>query len=94
MHETRGNFFAVSHFTQYVVREMDHDDRQISCELNRVTRSYRSRALEIYSTSTHLHNSQIHDAALLSVDKAKMPMRGFEEISGVQYAQSWDVEIV
>ena len=37
---------------------------------------------------------EIHDAALLSIDKAKMRMRGFEEISGVQYAQAWGVEIV
>ena len=37
---------------------------------------------------------EIHDAALLSIDKNKMRMRGFEEITGVQYAQAWDVEII
>jgi hypothetical protein len=37
---------------------------------------------------------EIHDAAVLSIDKMKMRMRGFEEIGGVQYAQSWDVEIL
>jgi hypothetical protein len=29
-----------------------------------------------------------------NIDKNKMRMRGFEEITGVQYAQAWDVEII
>jgi hypothetical protein len=37
---------------------------------------------------------EIHDAALLSLEKGKMRIRGFEEIKGVQFAQVWDVEII
>jgi hypothetical protein len=37
---------------------------------------------------------EIHDAAVLSLEKDKMRIRGFEEIKGVQFAQVWDVEIM
>jgi hypothetical protein len=37
---------------------------------------------------------EIHDATVLSIDSKSMRMRGFEVIDEVQYAQTWDVEIL
>lgn len=36
---------------------------------------------------------EIYDVALLYVHEKKMRIRGFEIIKGVQFAQSWDVEL-
>lgn len=39
--------------------------------------------------------AEIYDAVLLWADEKKMRMRGFEEdLEGVQYGQTWDIEIV
>jgi hypothetical protein len=37
---------------------------------------------------------ELYDVALLWAHEKKMRMRGFEIVKGVQFAQSWDVELV
>lgn len=37
---------------------------------------------------------ELYDVTLLWIDGKQMRLRGFEDIEGVQYGQTWDVEIV
>lgn len=37
---------------------------------------------------------ELYDVTLLWIDRTQMRLRGFEDIEGVQYGQTWDVEIV
>ena len=37
---------------------------------------------------------ELYDVVLLWAHEKKMRMRGFEIIKGVQFAQSWDVELL
>jgi hypothetical protein len=37
--------------------------------------------------------SEIYDVVLLWVDEKRMRMRGFEDINGVQYGQTWEIEV-
>ena len=37
---------------------------------------------------------ELYDVALLWLEDTKVRLRGFEDVDGVQYAQTWDVEVV
>jgi hypothetical protein len=36
--------------------------------------------------------AELYDAVMLWADGKKMRMRGFEELDGIQYAQTWEIE--
>lgn len=52
------------------------------------------------ATLTGRHNEAdviflaLHDVVLLWMDRRKMRIRGFEDVDGVEYAQTWDIEIL
>ena len=52
------------------------------------------------ATLTGHHNEadvvllSLHDVVLLWMDRRKMRIRGFEDVDGVEYAQTWDIEIL
>jgi hypothetical protein len=35
---------------------------------------------------------ELYDAVLLWADEKRMRMRGFEDIDGIQYGQTWEIE--
>lgn len=37
---------------------------------------------------------ELYDVTLLWIDGRQMRLRGFEDVEGVQYGQTWDVEMV
>jgi hypothetical protein len=54
----------------------------------------------ITATLTGRHNEAdvilltLYDVVLLWMDRRKMRIRGFEDFDGVEYAQTWDIEIL
>ncbi len=37
---------------------------------------------------------ELYDVTLLWIDGKQMRLRGFEDVEGVQYGQTWDVELL
>lgn len=66
-----------------------HEDRLP--DLGRSTTTARVVSMVDSVESTLL---QIHDAVLLWVDKDLMRIRGFEDVDGVQFSQTWEVELL
>lgn len=63
-------------------------------------RAHRLGRVVTTATLTGRHNEAdvilltLYDVVLLWMDRRKMRIRGFEDVDSVEYAQTWDIEIL
>lgn len=76
-------------------REAYQGDLKVFHELDKDVRRHVIKAQVLNSTdNVGAIMREMHDVVLLWLDGRSMRLRGFEIADGVQYAQTWEVEVL
>lgn len=67
--------------------------RVVENRLHRLGRTVTTASLCSVSADLPQPMLELYDVSLIWLEDRRLRLRGFEDVAGVQYAQTWDVEV-